>query len=58
VRDGIAGFGPTVETALNDFDAQYLRALRPPQARTVENRARRRAALRANDLKEPSFSRA
>jgi hypothetical protein len=30
VRDGIAGFGPTIETALRAFDAQYLNALRPP----------------------------
>src|SRR5256885_15818882 len=30
VRDGIAGFGLTVESALRAFDAQYLAALRPP----------------------------
>jgi hypothetical protein len=30
VRDGIAGFGPTIETALRAFDAQYINALRPP----------------------------
>jgi hypothetical protein len=30
VRDGIAGFGPTVEAALRAFDIQYLQALRPP----------------------------
>jgi hypothetical protein len=30
VRDGIAGFGPTIEAALRAFDAQYLHALRPP----------------------------
>jgi len=30
VRDGIAGFGPTVEAALRAFDTQYLEALRPP----------------------------
>ena len=30
VRDGIAGFGLTVEAALRAFDAQYLAALRPP----------------------------
>jgi hypothetical protein len=29
VRDGIAGFGPTIETALRAFDAQYINALRP-----------------------------
>jgi hypothetical protein len=32
VRDGIAGFGPTVEAALRAFDAQYLNSLRPPRA--------------------------
>jgi len=31
-QDGIAGFGPTVETALHSFDAQYLRYLRAPIA--------------------------
>ena len=30
VRDGIAGFGPTIEAALRAFDAQYIYALRPP----------------------------
>jgi hypothetical protein len=30
VRDGIAGFGPTIEAALRAFDVQYLQALRPP----------------------------
>jgi hypothetical protein len=30
VREGIAGFGPTVETALRAFDVQYISALRPP----------------------------
>src|SRR5438309_11928269 len=30
VRDGIAGFGPTIEAALRAFDAQYLDKLRPP----------------------------
>ena len=31
VRDGIAGFGPTVETALRAFDQQYLNYLRQPR---------------------------
>lgn len=31
VRDGIAGFGPTVETALSAFDRQYLDYLRKPR---------------------------
>jgi hypothetical protein len=39
LRDGIAGFGPTVEAALKDFDMQYLRALRPPEIPVTENRA-------------------
>jgi hypothetical protein len=30
VRDGIAGFGPTIEAALRAFDAQYRQVLRPP----------------------------
>ena len=30
VRDGIAGFGPTIEAALRAFDNQYIQALRPP----------------------------
>ncbi|MEY2563460.1 MAG: hypothetical protein QOH88_1653 [Verrucomicrobiota bacterium] len=30
IRDGIAGFGPTVEAALSAFDRQYLESLRPP----------------------------
>lgn len=31
LRNGIAGFGPSVEAALSDFDARYLAALRPPE---------------------------
>lgn len=30
VRDGIAGFGPTVEAALRAFDARYHETLRQP----------------------------
>jgi hypothetical protein len=30
VRDGISGFGATVEAALRAFDEQYLNALHPP----------------------------
>jgi hypothetical protein len=30
VRQGIAGFGPTVEAALGAFDRQYLNYLRQP----------------------------
>jgi hypothetical protein len=40
VRDGIAGFGPTVEAALRAFDAQYLKALHP----SAESRSLDRAA--------------
>ena len=39
VRDGIAGFGPTIEAALRAFDAQYLRALRPAKERITFDRA-------------------
>lgn len=31
VRDGIAGFGPTIEAALRAFDVQYLHTLHPPR---------------------------
>ncbi|MEY2492124.1 MAG: hypothetical protein QOH24_1075 [Verrucomicrobiota bacterium] len=34
LQTGIAGIGNTVESALRAFDLQYLRALRPPPART------------------------
>jgi len=30
IRQGIAGFGPTVEAALRAFDRQYLNYLRQP----------------------------
>lgn len=30
VREGIAGFGPTIEAALRAFDRQYLNYLRQP----------------------------
>jgi hypothetical protein len=39
VRDGIAGFGPTIEAALRAFDAQYLQALRAPAEDGPLNRA-------------------
>lgn len=35
IRDGIAGFGPSVETALSAFDVQYLNALRRPGEKIV-----------------------
>jgi hypothetical protein len=40
VRDGIAGFGPTIEAALRAFDVQYINALHPPaEARTLKRAA-------------------
>lgn len=39
VRDGIAGFGPTIEAALRAFDAQYLNALKPAAERETLDRA-------------------
>jgi hypothetical protein len=39
VRDGIAGFGPTIEAALRAFDAQYLQTLRPPVDSSTLDRA-------------------
>jgi hypothetical protein len=39
VRDGIAGFGPTIEAALRAFDAQYLQALHPQSDDSALNRA-------------------
>jgi hypothetical protein len=39
VRDGIAGFGPTIEAALRAFDAQYIDALQPPARRRTLDRA-------------------
>jgi hypothetical protein len=39
VRDGIAGFGPTIEAALRAFDAQYLNTLRQPSGASTLDRA-------------------
>ena len=39
IRDGIAGFGPTVEAALRAFDAAYLNTLRQPGAASALERA-------------------
>jgi hypothetical protein len=39
VRDGIAGFGPTVETALRAFDQQYLNYLRQPREASALDQA-------------------
>jgi hypothetical protein len=57
LRDGIAGFGPTVEAALNDFDGQYLRGLRPPEVPATQNSAQRRATVPANNVKSPALNR-
>ena len=39
VREGIAGFGPTIEAALRAFDTQYLNTLRPPTGESALDRA-------------------
>ena len=39
VRDGIVGFGPTIEAALRAFDSQYLQTLRPPTDSSSFDRA-------------------
>ncbi|HMG04130.1 MAG TPA: hypothetical protein VK581_01635 [Chthoniobacterales bacterium] len=39
VRDGIAGFGPTIEAALRAFDSQYLSGPRPQEHEQTFNRA-------------------
>ena len=39
VRDGIVGFGPTIEAALRAFDSQYLQTLRPPADSSSLDRA-------------------
>jgi hypothetical protein len=35
-RNGVVGFGPSVEAALRSFDIQYLNALRPPIAEPTQ----------------------
>jgi hypothetical protein len=39
VRQGIAGFGPTVEAALRAFDRQYLEYLRQPRETSALDQA-------------------
>lgn len=39
VRNGIAGFGPTIEAALRAFDTQYLLTLHPPRESSSLDRA-------------------
>jgi hypothetical protein len=38
IKDGIAGFGATVESALSSFDTEYRNRLRPPAERLEESR--------------------
>jgi hypothetical protein len=38
MRNGITGFGPTVEAALHAFDAAYLNASRQPVEATTLDR--------------------
>jgi hypothetical protein len=45
LREGIAGVGPTVEAALREFDAQYLRVLRPPEVAGGTPRRRKNKAI-------------
>jgi hypothetical protein len=52
LREGIAGFGPTVEAALRDFDAQYLNTLRPPESSSKNKLPRERnGSFGASDSK-------
>ena len=37
IRNGTAGFGPTVETALAAFDCQYLNAIRARKQRVLKS---------------------
>jgi len=45
LREGIAGVGPTVEAALSDFDAQYLRVLRSPKVSRKNQSAQKDEAI-------------
>jgi hypothetical protein len=36
IKEGIAGFGSTVEAALRAFDVQYLNTLRPPEEKLAD----------------------
>ena|SRR5215831_4938968 len=45
LREGIAGVGPTVEAALSDFDAQYVRVLRSPDVSSKNQRAQKNEAI-------------
>ena len=45
LREGIAGVGPTVEAALSDFDAQYLRILRSSEVSSKNQTAQKNEAI-------------
>jgi hypothetical protein len=44
-RNGITGFGRTVEAGPSDFDTRYLRALRPPEVSNKAKETKPRATL-------------
>jgi len=50
VRDGIAGFGATVESALGAFDEQYLKATRAPKPETAGGAISRNQSKAGNGL--------
>src|SRR5262249_12851811 len=45
LREGMGGVGPTVEAALSDFDAQYLRVLRSPEVSRKNQSAQKDEAI-------------
>jgi len=45
LREAIAGVGPTVEAALSDFDAQYLRVLQSREVSSKNQRAQKNEAI-------------
>ena len=49
-REGIAGVGPTVEAALTDFDAKYLRVLRPSEVSEGRIGAGRQASAQSEKI--------
>ena len=46
VRQGIAGFGATVEAALRAFDAQYFKFIRQPETKSPPSSSRTRPQKR------------
>jgi hypothetical protein len=58
VRDGIAGFGPTVEAALRAFDDQYINSLRPkPEPGKMRPSGRRKKRLLMERVERAQLSR-